>query len=127
MSTRSFIGMQDSSGKILGIYCHHDGYPEGVGQTLMNHYKDPVKVKKLIELGAISILRPEIGRKQDFNKPTPDMTLAHHRDRGEVLEHIEFEGSGYDQVDNQFDFLYVFTPKGEWKYKAGIDRRWHEM
>lgn len=34
MSTRSRIGMINPYGSVSSIYCHFDGYPEGVGKTL---------------------------------------------------------------------------------------------
>lgn len=56
MSTRSRIGMVMPDGKVKSIYCHWDGYPEGVGKTLENSYTDPKEVEKLLELGDISSL-----------------------------------------------------------------------
>jgi hypothetical protein len=35
MGTRSRIGLEDpETGTVRSIYCHWDGYPEGVGQRL---------------------------------------------------------------------------------------------
>lgn len=38
MSTRSEIAIQNADGSISSIYCHWDGYLEGVGSTLNKHY-----------------------------------------------------------------------------------------
>ena len=54
MSTRSYIGKL-INGNVHSVYCHHDGYPEGVGQTLLNHYNEK-NVNQLLELGGISSL-----------------------------------------------------------------------
>lgn len=88
MSTRSRIGIEDHNGRVRSIYCHWDGYPEGVGKTLLEHYADPSKIEELIKLGSISVLDAEIGEKQDFDARNRDAnwTLAYHRDRGEPLE-----------------------------------------
>ena len=40
MSTRSYIGVKRPDYKIDYVYCHFDGYLEGVGQTLKEHYAD---------------------------------------------------------------------------------------
>ena len=40
MATRSFIGKVQEDGTIKALYCHYDGYPEGVGLKLVNHFKD---------------------------------------------------------------------------------------
>ena len=58
MATRSNIGMKQADGTIKAIYCHWDGYPEGVGATLAEHYKNPAKVEALLNLGDIPNLSP---------------------------------------------------------------------
>jgi ABC-type sugar transport system substrate-binding protein len=54
MATRSNIGAKQQDGTIKAIYCHWDGYPEGVGAALTEHYSDPAKVEALLNLGDIS-------------------------------------------------------------------------
>tara|TARA_B100001094_G_C18111397_1_gene761382 strand:+ start:207 stop:569 length:363 start_codon:yes stop_codon:yes gene_type:complete len=44
---------------VRSIYCHYDGYPEGVGQTLLNHYGEK-ELDKLLDLGGISSLKDTI-------------------------------------------------------------------
>ena len=83
-STRSRVGIKDKSGKIKSVYVHFDGGLNYVGSDLKKYYKDPSKVKQLIDLGNLSILGKEIGEKQDFNKPHKGWTLAYDRDRGET-------------------------------------------
>jgi hypothetical protein len=67
MSTRSFIHVQRADGKWARIYCHFDGYWEGVGQTLQHHYNSQEKAEALVALGDISSLGEEIGEKHDFD------------------------------------------------------------
>lgn len=66
MSTRSDIVVHLASGRWARIYCHSDGYLEGVGATLFEHYTDQTKIEKLVALGDLSTLGPEIGKKCDF-------------------------------------------------------------
>ena len=54
MATRSFIAVRNVDGSVNGIYCHHDGYPEGVVATLKEHYTSEDKIRALLAL--------EIGR-----------------------------------------------------------------
>ena len=57
MSTRSRIGIQNTLGEIASICCHFDGYVAGgVGEILVNCYKDKDTIMKLMELGDISSL-----------------------------------------------------------------------
>ena len=59
MSTRCRIGIENKDGTITSIYCHHDGYPEVVGEIFVNHYKTEEKIRKLLELGDMSSLGTE--------------------------------------------------------------------
>jgi hypothetical protein len=88
MSTRSNIGIQNDDGTITAIYCHFDGYPEGVGDTLRTAYTDGEKVKALIALGNISSLAenvaPPPGVNHSFDNRANSVTTAYMRDRGET-------------------------------------------
>jgi hypothetical protein len=83
MATRSTIGVVLWDGRIESIYCHWDGYPEGVGATLRDHYTDPAKIETLLDLGDISSLREDIGEQHDFDSAS-DVTTFYGRDRGET-------------------------------------------
>jgi hypothetical protein len=83
MATRSTIAKLNPDGTVTSTYCHWDGYTDGVGATLLEHYTDPAKIDALLVLGDISFLREEIGEQHDFNNPTEGWTLAYGRDRGE--------------------------------------------
>jgi len=82
MATRSYIWMKTPGGW-RGIYCHWDGYPEYVGKVLKEHYTDSDKIEKLINLGDIAMLAPEICEKNDFDNPDKNCVLAYCRDGGE--------------------------------------------
>jgi hypothetical protein len=84
MATRSTIAMRTPEGTIRSIYCHWDGYPDGVGATLNVHYTDPIKTAELISLGDLSSLHEEIGTYNDFGNPTEGICLFYGRDRGET-------------------------------------------
>ncbi len=95
MATRSTIAIEYADGTVDQIYCHWDGYLDNNGAILRDHYSDPFKLQKLIELGDISSLRPEIGVEHPFSsigvmdsaeydKLYGDMTTFYGRDRGET-------------------------------------------
>ena len=48
MGTRTAIFKEQADGTYQGIYCHWDGYIEGVGAVLYEHYQDPEKIQKVI-------------------------------------------------------------------------------
>jgi hypothetical protein len=84
MATRSTIAVEQADGRIRSIYCHWDGYPDGVGATLENYYTDERKIEKLLDLGDLSVLGENIGQKQDFDNRTEGSCLFYGRDRGET-------------------------------------------
>ena len=109
MSTRCGIGILNTDNSVESIYCHYDGYPEGVGATLKHSYTNESKIAELIELGDISILDNTI-----------EDTVAYHRDRGESrnntkANHYESEGQYYEEATDDYgaDYLYLFKD-GRW-------------
>lgn len=117
MSTRSRIGIKNSDGTISSIYCHFDGYPSGVGATLVEHYQSPEKVRQLIGLGDLSYVAPEIGEKHDFDNPTKDWCLAYGRDRGEGCLEPRAHSTERDLIncttESWGQFAYLFNGN-EW-------------
>ena len=60
MATQALIGIPNKDGTITAIGCYSDGYlAGGVGETLVVHYTDEAKIRKLIELGALGRLGTE--------------------------------------------------------------------
>ena len=112
MGTRSTIAKENADGTITSIYCHWDGYPEGVGQTLADHYTDPTKIDQLLALGDISILDNEIGEQHDFDNRTEGWTLAYGRDRGETgiyaLPHMDVDGWKAIRRDSGCEYGYLW-------------------
>ncbi len=135
MATRSRIGMEctDAFGNkfVRSIYCHYDGYPEGVGATLQEHYLDREKVADLIDLGSISFLDKEISRltptastrPHSFEHPIPGVTVAYHRDRGDEYTPPRVDGSVSYYFNNSDleQYGYLFTEEGEWLVKGEGD------
>ena len=54
MGTRSVIGREQSDGSIRTAFCFLDGQPEGVGRTLLDHYRNPEEIDSLLALGCLS-------------------------------------------------------------------------
>ena len=57
MGTRSRIGYELPDHSVVSVYCHYDGYVEGNGRILVEHYQDRKAVKELIDGGSMSSLR----------------------------------------------------------------------
>ena len=124
MSTRSVIGITDRDGNGQLIYCHFDGYPDGAGLTLLQHWQDESKVRELMALGDLSILGSEIGHQVDFdsfhnNDAHGIQCLAYGRDRGESnIEAASFSLGGLGFLDcarrrnTDIEYAYLWTPDG---------------
>jgi len=119
MSTRSFIAKKTNGG-FKGVYSHWDGYPEkpGVGWQLRKDYTLPSKVTKLINLGDISALRKNIGRKHKFDDHEKaeknEWTTVYHRDRGEPWKDVKpksfktIDALKIYAADSGAEYLYIY-------------------
>lgn len=128
MSTRSLIGVMHGS-KCKSVYCHFDGYLNGVGAILQNHYDSPA-ANNLVALGDISSLGKSIGEKHPFSSQESQLSYQEHkklygnmttfygRDRGEAG--CEF------QVSHSFDeFLGLAEDCGAEYYYVMRDGVWY--
>ena len=130
MATRAaiIIEVKGKNHSYEGVYLHFDGYPEGAGQMLVDHYNTDAKVKELISYGGISSLGEVIGEKQDFSSILSSSTKQckfYHRDRGDELDIEELE---YDEISKfaddcgaEFTYLYeggVWMVKEEPQFKG---------
>lgn len=130
MATRAaiIIEVKGKNHSYEGVYLHFDGYPEGAGQMLVDHYDTDAKVKELISHGGISSLGEMIGEKQDFSSILSSSTKQckfYHRDRGDELDIEELE---YDEISKfaddcgaEFTYLYeggVWMVKEEPQFKG---------
>lgn len=128
MGTRSNIGIINDDETFEVIYCHWDGYPAHNGKILSENYTKVLKIRKLISLGDISILAPEIGRKTDFDNPKDGQVIAYGRDRGEANTETS-RYSSYDEYadtidkDSFIEYIYVFNKKvRKWYYTTHENR-----
>lgn len=129
MATRSCIGIMLKTGEVKGIYCHWDGYIKGgVGETLVNHYNDPKKIRELIKLGNVSSLGEEIGTKHVFDSRPDNETTFYGRDRGERNQGPQLFKDAEEFVEyyQDSDYYYLFAAD-EWYYRNYAERAWTEV
>ena len=117
MGTRSRIAIMHGD-VCKSVYCHWDGYLEYNGKILQEHY-DSSKANKLVALGDLSSLRPNIGEKHDFDdSQAADVQCTFYgRDRGETgtgwkVAHT-FE-EFYKQADDCDAEYYYIMKDGTW-------------
>ena len=129
MATRSTIALEYADGTVHQVYCHWDGYLDNNGKILFENYKDPFKVRDLIDGGAISSLGPEIGDKHSFDIPHKygtaeyeaeaerrrGITTFYHRDRGEDLSISKFKDYADYRANAQGEeYIYILRRDGNW-------------
>ena len=127
MSTRSRIIVANPKGDFTSIYCHYDGYPAGVGKTLLQHYRAKSKVRKLLSLGDLSSLGVRLEplfAGHTFDTAERDCTVAYGRDRGTegtkavttptLREAVELA------ADCWAEYVYLFW-NGHWSYQTVED------
>lgn len=51
MGTRALVGIERNDGTVKTIYSHYDGYPSGVGKTLVDWYNAVDRLSDLVERG----------------------------------------------------------------------------
>ena len=117
MSTRSRIGLEQKDGTIISVYHHWDGYPEFLGDRLVNQYNNEKAIRKLIKKGNISTI--ESAQDWSGNKLEPKQVL-YYADRGDE----DNEAVVSKNVDDFFvltnnswgEFAYLFVRDGYWQF-----------
>lgn len=56
MATRSTIALEFADGTVGQVYCHFDGYLSNNGRILEQHYRDPFKLRDIMDRGSMSQL-----------------------------------------------------------------------
>lgn len=106
MSTRSRVGIVNANGSITSIYCHHDGYPSGVGMMLLTHYTTEEKVRELIAGGDTSGIDDDV------------RDCPFYKKRGET--DVDARTSGNESTfrtlatDSDAEYFYLFKD-GKWR------------
>jgi len=107
MSTRSNIAIQKPNGTILSIYVHSDGYPDGVGQGLIDNYKTYISAEKLFRYGDASYLGSTLKECSFYHRDW-------QRDLDKAHVHKNFESfKKFYSSDIFIEFVYLFKD-GQW-------------
>ena len=99
--------------KYIGIYCHWDGYIEGVGYLLKKYFDTYEKALNLVLGGSCSYIKVD-GSIQRF--------ATRKGKNGVKWEDIKPEQSNSSKALADEEFCYLFKG-GEWKH---LDRTWKD-
>ena len=122
MATRSMIGLLLEDGRVKYISCHYDGYPEGVGSTLVFDFKTENKINELLSFGDLSQLETNIHPTDvhNFENPEKGVCVFYGRDRGEediVAQVKSLEEFHQDANSSWTEYLYLYTNENWWVYE----------
>ena len=126
MATRSRIGYFDGKG-IYHVYCHFDGYPEGVGKTLVENDKED-DAKKLIMTGDVRFVPddPENIEHDSYFNITNQISVAQFILGKNVDGTVSISDKCFPKKKlavGWAEYFYVFNPlDGEWYV---YDLRYH--
>jgi len=118
MSTNSTITVQVSSNEFLTVYCHWDGYLDGVGATLKKHYRTLKDVLELVKLGDVSALYESCDRPEGhtFDTAVKGYTIFYGRDRQEDNVGVATIDRPSDIGSQEFNYLFK---GGNWFVATG--------
>lgn len=103
MATRSTIALEYADGTVGQIYCHWDGYLEHNGKILLEEYKDPFKVRDMLDRGDMSSLDSDVSG------------CAFYADRGEDCPQRMFRNfAEYKREAAREEFNYILRRDGRW-------------
>lgn len=117
MSTRSYICKKLEDGKILGIYCHHDGDIGHNGRILATEYNYPQKVDELLALGDLSVLAENIypiSKTHSMGNPEDGVCLAYGRDGNQDDVDAKIIDLKSEKFYPWIEYVYLYE-KGCWK------------
>ena len=107
MSTRSHIAIElpkdkDGNKKVKVIYVHSDGYPYGVGKTLIDHYNKRELAELLFEHGDASYLDEPIDQCSFYGRDWDRKDQDAHTHREEWMYMNSMNG------DIHIEYIYLF-------------------
>lgn len=100
MATRSRIGVVCANGQVKSVYCHNDGYPEGVGADLLNiGFETAEEVEEFIDEG---------------DRSTVDLSYKEWRNEDCPPRIDESEDAFWSSDIEEYGYLFS---EGEWYVK----------
>jgi hypothetical protein len=103
MATRSRIAVELEKGRVISVYCHNDGYLEGVGEDLVKRFPngtDPKIVESFIKEGDRS-----------------SIDLSYKEWRGEKCPPQKRASVSLFFSGDIEEYGYLYTAEGEWIVK----------
>jgi len=107
MSTRSRIALEEEEGQVISIYCHSDGWPEGVGRALLGAFPEgtnPAVIREYIMEGDRSAVNLSYKELQGYGR--------------QPLLHQSLEDFFTGDIE---EYGYLYTRGGQWLVKSAYN------
>ena len=100
MATRALIGYLDEDRNFTCTYNHYDGYPEGLGKALEDHYNTDEKAKQIANTGYISSVDEDGKIDSKYDEPANKMVLDNDIEEAglQIGEKVDEYGGNYGYV-----------------------------
>jgi hypothetical protein len=99
MGTHAMVGIWNpGNGTVTASYIHYDGYTEGVGRTLVEHFNDPIGATLVATGGYLSSLESDWTRSREESVRADPATIF-----DSVEDYME---NGYDYAGAEYLYLY---------------------
>lgn len=102
MGTAAMIGIYNEDGSVTASYCHYDGYVEGVGRTLNDHYNTQYDAEIVAKGGYMSALY------DDYLVTRQEAVHNEKAMKYKSVEEYAKRGSQYSGAD----YLYLWDGEG---------------
>lgn len=99
MSTRCSIAVQYPDGSVAAVYCHFDGYLDGVGERLLTYYDSRKQAEEIVKGGGMSSL--------GVSGPIYHHSLSLGTRSYDNFTQYE-ANVGEDIHDNGFQYIYIY-------------------
>ena len=103
MATRSRIAIELSDGTVKSVYCHNDGYFDGVGKELMKQFPEgtePIELEYFINEGDRTTVHMSYNEWRNENCPADEVESVSEFFNGDIE-----------------DYGYLYTQEGKWLTK----------
>lgn len=142
MATRALIGYLDEDRNFTCTYNHYDGYPEGLGKALKDHYNSDEKAKYIANTGYISSVDEDGNIESKYDEPANRMVLdddvveaglqigekvdEYGGDYGYVWfidEWMTLKNNGIRSIADQFDFKLPADGAGIFRVEEKLNEK----
>tara|TARA_B110000240_G_scaffold184378_1_gene218943 strand:+ start:471 stop:1103 length:633 start_codon:yes stop_codon:yes gene_type:complete len=101
MATRALIGYLSEDREFTCTYNHYDGYPEGLGKALLDHYDTDEQAKKIANTGYISSVDEDGTIDSKYDEPANKMVLD-----DDIIEAGLQIGEKVDEYGGQYGYVW---------------------